>query len=153
MKSDIREVLNDLLVNIFNHILSVEEAFHKQHGIKLSMSEIHTLEAIDRSEGKTMGEVAKRLRITQGTLTVNINRLTNKGYVYRVQDENDRRIYRLKLMDKSKHVLSVHQMFHDQLINEVLHELSDDEKALLVDSLGQVNTYFENLIKKRVEFK
>lgn len=153
MKSDIREVLNDLLVNIFNHILSVEEAFHKQHGIKLSMSEIHTLEAIDRSEGKTMSEVAKHLRITQGTLTVNINRLTNKGYVYRVQDENDRRIYRLKLMDKSKHVLNIHQMFHDQLINEVLHELGEDEKALLVDSLGQVNTYFENLINKRVEKK
>ena len=133
---------------MFNQILTLEENFLKTKGIPLSMSEVHTLEAIEKSDGKTMSEVARRLRITQGTLTVNINRVTNKGYVYRVQDEKDRRIYRLKLTDKAIQILEVHDIFHEQLIEQLVAKLSTEEKDLLVDSLSQVNTYFETLMDK-----
>ena len=130
---------------MFNQILTLEEDFLKNRGIELSMSEIHTLEAIDQSEGKTMGEVAGRLRITQGTLTVNVNRLTKKGYVYRTQDEKDRRIFRLKLTDKALGVLEVHAEFHEDLIDTLVSRLDPNEKELLVDSLSQVNVFFESL--------
>lgn len=148
MGRKIRDVLNDLLVDMFNQILTLEENFLKERGIALSMSEVHTLEAIDKSVGKTMSEVAKRLRITQGTLTVNINRLTNKGFVYRVQDEKDRRIYRLKLTDKSRSVLDVHDVFHGKMIDQLVSKLSMNEKELLVESLSQLNLYFENLMEE-----
>lgn len=148
MGRKIRDVLNDLLVDMFNQILTLEENFLKERGIALSMSEVHTLEAIDKSVGKTMSEVAKRLRITQGTLTVNINRLTNKGFVYRVQDEKDRRIYRLKLTDKSRSVLDVHDVFHGKMIDQLVSKLSLNEKELLVESLSQLNIYFENLMEE-----
>ncbi|HLV50093.1 MAG TPA: MarR family transcriptional regulator [Erysipelothrix sp.] len=148
MGRKIRDVLNDLLVDMFNQILTLEENFLKERGIALSMSEVHTLEAIDKSVGKTMSEVAKRLRITQGTLTVNINRLTNKGFVYRVQDEKDRRIYRLKLTDKSRSVLDIHDVFHGKMIDQLVSKLSMNEKELLVESLSQLNLYFENLIEE-----
>lgn len=148
MKHNIRDVLNLLLVDMFNQILTLEENFLKSKGIPLSMSEVHTLEAIEKSDGKTMGEIAKRLRITQGTLSVNINRLTNKGYVYRVQDEKDRRIYRLKLTDKAIQILEIHDVFHDELIDELVKQLSSEEKDLLVDSLSQVNIYFETLMNQ-----
>lgn len=147
MENNIRDVLNTLLVDMFNQILTLEETYIKEKGIKLSMSEIHTLEAIQKSEDKTMSEVAKRLRITQGTLTVNINRLTNKGYVYRVQDKKDRRIYRLKLTDKAESVLEIHDYFHNELIDQLISKLSVDEKKLLADSLSQLNLYFKDLIK------
>ncbi len=148
MTANIRDVLNHLLVDMFNQILTLEENFIKTKGIPLSMSEVHTLEAIEKSDGKTMSEVARRLRITQGTLTVNINRLTNKGYVYRVQDERDRRIYRLKLTDKAVQILEVHDIFHEQLIDTLVSQLSSDEKDLLVGSLSQVNSYFEKLMNE-----
>ncbi len=148
MKSDIRDVLNHLLVDMFNQILTLEETFLKTKGIPLSMSEVHTLEAIEKSEGKTMSEIARSLRITQGTLSVNINRLTRKGYVYRVQDENDRRIFRLKLTDKSTQILEIHNVFHEELIDTLVSKLSSQEQDLLVDSLSQVNTYFEKLMNQ-----
>lgn len=147
MTDKIRDVLNHLLVDMFNQILTLEENFLKSKGIPLSMSEVHTLEAIEKSEGKTMSEIARKLRITQGTLSVNINRLTKKGYVYRVQDEKDRRIYRLKLTDKAIAILEVHGVFHEQLIDQLVANLSAEEKSLLVDSLSQVNTFFDTLIE------
>ncbi|HZJ86906.1 MAG TPA: MarR family transcriptional regulator, partial [Erysipelothrix sp.] len=124
MDRNIRDVLNHLLVDLFNQILTLEESFLKSKGIVLSMSEVHTLEAIEKSEDKSMSEIAKRLRITQGTLTVNINRLTKKGYVYRVQDEKDRRRYRLKLTDKATDILRIHDIFHEDLIDQLVANLS-----------------------------
>ena len=100
MKTNARKVLNELLVDIFNRILIIEERYHRVHGVKLTMSEIHTLEGIQNSDSKMMSDVASTLRITQGTLTVTINRLSHKGYVNRTQDQKDRRIYRLGLSEK-----------------------------------------------------
>lgn len=145
MKPDIREVLNELLVNMFNQILTLEETFLKERGIELSMSEVHTLEAIERSETKTMSDIAQALRITQGTFTVNANRLSKKGYVYRTRDEEDRRVFRLKLTDKAQHVMAVHNKFHENMIETIVSQLSPNEKDLLVDSLSQVNVFFESL--------
>lgn len=148
MDRNIRDVLNNLLVDMFNQILTLEEYFLKERGITLSMSEVHTLEAIDKSEGKTMSDVAKRLRITQGTLTVNVNRLTNKGYVYRVQDKKDRRIYRLKLTDKTHSILQIHDFFHREMVDQLISKLSTQEKEVLADSLSQLNIYFNTLLEK-----
>ncbi|WP_232505393.1 hypothetical protein [Erysipelothrix larvae] len=64
MTDNLHDVLNELLVDIFNHILLIEERYHKSKGIKLSMSEIHTLEAVYKSDSKTMGDVARHLHIT-----------------------------------------------------------------------------------------
>lgn len=143
MTHELHDVLNELLVDIFNHILVIEERYHKAKGIKLSMNEIHTLEAVDKSESKTMGDVAKRLHITQGTLTVNINRLTNKGYVYRVQDQNDRRIYRLKLTDKAKDVMMVHDAFHEAMTQQLMEQVSSTDQQALAYALQRINNFFK----------
>ena len=78
-----KDVINELLVEVFNHILSIEGQTLRERGVKLSMSEVHVLEAINNSPTKTMGDVAKRLRITLGTLTTSVDVLVRKKYVTR----------------------------------------------------------------------
>ncbi len=97
---DTRHTLNELLVDLFNYILLIEEKNLRDQGVKLSMTEVHILEAIQKSESKMMSAVAKSLMVTQGTLTVSTSKLVKKGYVERVKDERDKRIVRLKLTDK-----------------------------------------------------
>lgn len=86
-----KALINELLVEVFNHILSIEEDILESKGIKLSMNEIHILEAIRNSDEPIMTNLAKKLRITTGTLTASIDRLVNKKYVVRYQEETDRR--------------------------------------------------------------
>lgn len=143
MKLDARQVLNELLVDIFNRILVIEERYHRLHGIKLTMSEIHTLEGIQNSETKRMSDVASNLRITQGTLTVTINRLSHKGYVNRTQDTKDRRIYRLGLTEKGQEVMDVHNQFHEEMVDRLLLHMEDDDA--LVGSVAQINVFFKEL--------
>ena len=52
-----RAVVNELLVDIFNRILAIEGESLKEKGVKLSMSEIHVLEAITKTDEPTMTNV------------------------------------------------------------------------------------------------
>lgn len=138
-----KEIINMLLVDVFNHILRIEESTLKERGVTLSMSEVHVLEAIRNTEIPTMGEVAKRLRITLGTLTTSINILVRKKYVYRYSDEKDRRKVYLRLTDSAKHVLEIHDKFHNELIEATFKDLSLENDEVLMKSLANITHYFK----------
>ena len=87
------QVVNKLLVETFNDILYIEEKALKEGSFNdVSITEVHTIEAIGMYEKKMMSEVAKNLDITVGTLTVAVNKLVKKDYVQRFKSEDDKRI-------------------------------------------------------------
>lgn len=141
-KNHAKYVLNDLLVVIFNQILSIEAEALRKQGVTLSMSEVHVLEAIMKTEEPNMGSVAKRLRITMGTLTTSINTLVKKGYVLRVKDSLDKRKVLLKLTSKSLPVMKLHDDFHEDMISTVIKDLHIDENEALIQSLESLSSYF-----------
>ena len=141
--TDTRRTLNELLVNLFNNILAIEEANLQSQHVSLSMTEVHILEAIVKSESNMMSAVAKYLMITQGTLTVSVSKLEKKGYVERIKDESDRRIVRLRITDKAKDVLSVHDEFHKQMIDKIVNDLDIEEEQELLKSLVKVSEFFK----------
>ena len=73
-----RQTLNELLVDLFNYILLIEERNLQESNVSLSMTEVHILEAIQKCESKMMSAIARRLMVTQGTLTVSTNKLVKK---------------------------------------------------------------------------
>ena len=139
----LKSVINELLVEIFNHILAIEEEALKKTGINLSMNEIHTLEAIQNSEDPTMSNIARKMRITTGTLTTNINRLVGKKYVTRHIDPLDRRKVYLKLTDSSIEVLKDHDNFHNEMIESIFKDLPIEEDEVLLKSLNSIANYFK----------
>jgi len=139
-----KELLNELLVEVFNHILSIEQQNLKELGVKLSMNEVHVLEAIDKSEDPTMSHIASRLRVTVGTLTTSINRLVDKGYCERFSQEGDRRKVFIRLTQKARDVLAIHESFHDEMIDAVVEDMKLEENTLLIESLAKLSEYFKN---------
>ena len=121
MEPDLKTV-NDYLVSVFNDILTIEESELKKSQFKdLSITEMHTIEAIGMYKKKTTSEVAKELSITVGTLTTAINKLVKKGYVERIRSEDDRRVVKLGLTKKGKLLFRVHQHFLFILLEKLLH--------------------------------
>ncbi len=96
-------ILNELLVDNFNDILTIEQQA-LQSGIfkDISVTEIHTIEAIGMYKPRNMSQVAMDLGITVGTLTTAVNNLVKKEYVERKRSEEDRRIVEIKLTKKGK---------------------------------------------------
>ena len=106
------------------------------------MTEIHTIEAIGKGSYKTMSEIAEALNITMGTLTISINRLESKDYVYRSKDPNDRRVVLASLTKKGELVDKIHKNFHDEMIDHVMVDLKLDEDQALINALKNINEFF-----------
>jgi DNA-binding MarR family transcriptional regulator len=142
---DAKHTLNELLVYLFNHILYLEEKNLKDKGIRLSMTEVHTLENIEKSTTKTMTDIAKLQMVTQGTLTVAVNRLVKKGFVWRQRDKEDKRVIRLELTPVAHEVLKVHNRFHESMIDSLISEMQVDDDANLMIALERIMEYFKKI--------
>lgn len=144
-------VLNELLVNVFDDIVTIEQMTLKEGAFKdLSITEMHTIAAIGMYEPRTMSEVAADLNITVGTLTTAINNLVKKGYVERNRPENDRRIVQIMLTKKGKIAYRIHAKFHSDMVKTSISDLNPEEEDILVRALGKLNNFFKdkyNLLK------
>lgn len=139
-----KTIINDLLVEVFNHILSIEAEALKTRGVKLSMNEIHVLEAITKTEDPTMTHLARRLRVTVGTLTTAMNRLVEKGYTRRYRATDDKRKVMIALTKKADQALKIHDEFHDEMIDAVITDMKLDQDEVLLQSLKNIRDYFKN---------
>ena len=138
-------IINELLVELFNDILQIEEHSLKHGPISdLSITEIHTIEAIGMYAERSMSEVAQTLKITVGTLTTAINKLIKKGYVERKRIEEDRRVVLIKLTKSGKLAYRLHDKFHKDMVYTAIEGLNNDEEVILVDSLKKLNKFFKS---------
>ena len=141
----IYSVLNELLVDIFNDILQIEQSALRQGALNdLSVTEIHTIEAIGMYEPRNMSEVAADLKITVGTLTTAINKLIKKGYVERKRIEEDRRVVQVQLTKKGKLAYRIHEKFHKDMVKATIEGLTDEEEDVLITAMGRDNTFFKS---------
>ncbi len=139
-----KEVINELLVDVFNQILSIEADILKKKGVRLSMTEVHVLEAVRNVQVPTMGNIAHKLRVTLGTLTTSVNVLVRKGHIVRERDEADRRKVYLKLTDLAFNVLKIHDEFHDEMISSLFKDMDLEKDKVLMKSLENISAYFKN---------
>lgn len=145
--NEVSSVVNNILVDLFNDILSIEhKAFSATKFKDLSIAEIHTIEAVSYKQ-RTMSEVARDLKITTGTLTIAVNNLVNKGYVTRKRKEDDRRVVLVSLTQKGKVVFRIHKKFHDDMVKETIEGLNEDEQKVLINSLSKLNKFFREKYK------
>lgn len=137
-------IVNELIVKLFNDVLEIEEATLKNGPLSdLSITELHTIDAIGMYTEKTMSDVAQTLDITVGTLTTAINKLIKKDYVVRKRIPEDRRVVLISLTKKGKLAYRLHEKFHKDMIKETVFQLDDKEKKVLISSLERINEFFK----------
>lgn len=108
--------LGELLEKIFHHSSSLEQRYIAQSEFKdISVNDMHILEAIGIDETRNMSSVAKKIRVTVGTLTIAMNNLVKKGYVERRRGEKDRRIVLVMLTEKGRAAVTYHKLFMHQI--------------------------------------
>ena len=73
------KTLDDVLVNLFNDIMTIEgKAIITEEFKDISNNDMHIIAAVGRDEARNMSSVAKSLNITVGTLTIAVNNLVKK---------------------------------------------------------------------------
>lgn len=135
--------LNEMLVNLFNHVMDVEaDAVITEEFSDITNNDMHIIEAVGIAEPKNMSEIAKQLNVTVGTLTTNMNGLEKKGYIVRERSSEDKRVVYTTLTERGKKAFYHHRDFHKQMIKAAVTGLDDDEKRLLYKCLIKLDRFF-----------
>lgn len=142
------ETLNEVLVNLFRDINDLEEkAIITGEYRDLTNNDMHVIEAIGIEAPKNMSSIAKKLSVTVGTLTISMNSLVKKGYVVRKRSEEDRRVVFISLSEKGRKAYFHHKKFHEQMIQGVVGDLTEEELDALVRALTKLNSWFRGFEK------
>lgn len=135
--------LNEMLVNLFNHVMDVEaQAVITEEFKDITNNDMHIIEAVGIDEPRNMSEIAKRLCVTVGTLTTNMNGLEKKGYIIRERSTEDKRVVLVTLTERGRKAFFHHRDFHKNMIKSVVVGLDEDEKRLLYRCLVKLDKFF-----------
>ena len=94
----------------------------------LSLTQMHAVEILGINGSLKMKELAAKLGITTGTLTITIDKLEKKGIVRRKANPNDRRSYVIELTKEGKEIHLEHSNYHIQLTKECTVQFTEDDK-------------------------
>jgi DNA-binding MarR family transcriptional regulator len=70
--------------------------------LRFTPAQVHAILWLGRDGALTMGELARRLGITEKTITGVVDRLERERHLSRVRDEEDRRVVRVRLTKKGE---------------------------------------------------
>ncbi len=123
-------------MEFYDKISSWEHSVVK--GTGLSPAQMHTIEVIGHHQNLRMKELAERLAVTTGTLTISVDKLEKKGLVARKPHKSDRRSWLIVLTEEGKEIFSHHHQLHEDFTEEISQQLSKEEVASLSNLLSKV---------------
>lgn len=144
MAQDTKRSINELLVNLFNHVMDMEgKAVITSQFSDITNNDMHIIEAVGIEEPRNMSVIAHRLSVTVGTLTTNMNGLEKKGYIRRERSQEDKRVVYVLLTEKGKKAFYHHRDFHKKMIKAIIKDLSEEEMEILYRCLQNLNHFLE----------
>lgn len=145
MGRNTKRSLNELLVNLFNHVMDMEARAVITEGYKdISNNDLHIIEAIGVEEPRNMSVIANKLTVTVSTLTTNMNGLEKKGYIRRERGQEDKRVVYATLTEKGRKAFYHHRDFHKKMIRAIVKDLNEDELEILYRCLMNLNQFLES---------
>ena len=146
--------INRMLVEVYDDVNRIEEYSIKSGAFRdLSITEIHTVEAVGLYGSKTMSEIAASLEITMGTLTTAVDKLIRKGYLERNRSNTDRRIVNVSLSKKGKLAYRIHEKFHLDMVQEIMLDFTAEEEEILLTALSKLNNHLKVIYKESQQVK
>lgn len=145
MAPDRKRSMNEMLVNLFNHVMDMEgDAVITEEYKDITNNDMHIIEAIGIEAPRNMSVIAHRLHVTVSTLTINMNGLEKKGYICRQRSEKDKRVVYVTLTDKGRKAFYHHRDFHKKMIKALVKNLNEQEMEVLYRCLENLNNFFES---------
>jgi MarR family 2-MHQ and catechol resistance regulon transcriptional repressor len=106
----------------------------------LTPPQFAVLEALGHLGPLTAGELGKKILVTGGCVTVILDNLERDRLVERIRDDEDRRIYNIRLTPKGERLFSKIFKHHAERVAEFASVLSDEEQSQISSLLKKLGT-------------
>jgi len=128
-----------IISKLSQNLGEMEELAREQLNIKeLTTAQMHYLEIINEMSNPNVTELATEMRLTKPTVTVALDKLLLKGYVTKIQSDEDRRSSHLHLTKKGMQINQMHERAHTQfveLMQETLEPKELEDLTVLLEKL------------------
>ena len=91
----------------------------------------------------------RELGLTKPTVSVLVDKLSEKGYVQRVHSDEDRRVMHLHVEYKGKKIQTLRETAHQRLAEKISAGLSETETATLTKLLKKIVSH--DSVKENIE--
>ncbi|CAD6006989.1 MarR family winged helix-turn-helix transcriptional regulator [Agreia sp. COWG] len=95
----------------------------------------HTLIELQRIQPQRLGDLAVAVRVTQPTMTGIVSRLEELGWLQRVRDKRDGRVWLIEGTPAGFDALSTWGARIDAILDPLFSDLHDDERAALAKAV------------------
>jgi DNA-binding MarR family transcriptional regulator len=115
-------------------------AFHDERFSELSVRQMLYLNTIVQMGHPTFSDLARELGVSKPSVTANVTRLINKGYVKKVRDNEDLRAYHIMPTTKADEFDALHQSIHKNFTDQLTAQLDPgevDQLAILLSKALQ----------------
>jgi DNA-binding MarR family transcriptional regulator len=130
------EKLAHQIVEFYEKLSSWEHEVVRED--KLTLGQMHAIEIIGHQRSLRMRELAEKLGVTTGTLTVMVDRLERLGMIERRPHETDRRSFLVVLTEAGEKHFARHHQYHLKLTEELFAGLSPQEVETFEQLLDKV---------------
>ncbi|MFM2479428.1 MarR family winged helix-turn-helix transcriptional regulator [Celerinatantimonas sp. MCCC 1A17872] len=134
------EKINQVITEFYDKMSSWELSVVKETGY--SLAQIHTIEVLGVHGSLKMKELAEKLGITTGTLTVQVEKLVNAQLVVRGSLPADRRAIVVQLTDAGMAIHRRHNLLHVDLFKTLMRDIEPDEAEVLLNCFVKMNREF-----------
>lgn len=132
--------LNHVIIEFYEKLSSWEHAVVRDKGF--SLSQVHTIELLGVHGAMRMKELADKIGVTTGTLTVQIDKMVETQWVVRRPHETDRRSILVELTEKGQALFLEHDALHLQLTTDLTAKMNSEERIMLLNLLSRMNNEF-----------
>jgi len=134
------EQLNQLLTEFYDKMSSWEQSVVKETGY--SLAQVHTIEVLGVHGALRMKELAEKLGITTGTLTVQIEKLVAANLIERQAHPDDRRAIVVTLTQEGQAIHRQHNQLHLDLVKDLTRNIDSEQESVLLTCLEKMNREF-----------
>lgn len=135
------ESIRENIVKLSRLISEAEEkAKENSEMTDLTATQINYLETIGELGNPSITELSLALKLKKPSVTVVVDRLIQKGCVYKIHSDDDRRSLHLHLTDVGKQINKRHEFAHQYLIDFFSSKLT-------VEELQKLNEIFDKIVK------
>ncbi|MEE2996098.1 MAG: MarR family transcriptional regulator [Pseudomonadota bacterium] len=122
-----------------NNLLDTEVRTRLKQTADTTLPRFDILAQLERHEGPmSMGELSKRLMVSNGNVTGLVDRLANEGLVDRRPAPEDRRVQMVSLTEKGGDSFSEMAENHRVWVRDMMADMSADEINILYDLLARL---------------
>lgn len=104
-----------------------------------TLRQLYYIELIDKHEGISVSEISKTLDLKKSTISIAVNQLIDLEIVNKIQSNNDKRVYFLKLTPKGKNIMKLHKQVHQNTIKKILKILNPEEVENFINIVDKIN--------------